>query len=213
MFDTVEVKAEEPAKKRKKPEGEDEDLEKLKAEARPLCSDAQEWGKIAKFKKPKLESWVRDAKFQLDRRTANEVTSKVVSLGGMILDRALNGEGYVQEALCEDRELVTALQVEAYPVVKLLNNKMRIFFLAVGDIMRGLGRRPKSHAFVEPEEEKSDAGLPVPESSSSETELRDPLQQEAREVPPLTDPTVLDQCSSREAGLGENVQARQSSEP
>lgn len=205
----VPVETEPTKKKRKSPEADD-DLEKLKNEARPLCSSSEEWGKISKYKKPKLESWLRDKKFMLDRRTSTEVTRKGVHLVSGLVDRVTKGQGFVQEALCEDHELHDSLMVEFGPFVKLIDNKVRILFLAVADVLKGLGRRPISHAFVV--EEKTDVVSP-PGFTAATSTVRETLLAQETAVPIPTDPAVLHIDSPRSSRFGQDSQIGENAEP
>jgi hypothetical protein len=204
-FEEVTVPETIPSKKRKAKEDDDE-VETLRSEAKNLCPDGETWSKVSKYKKAKLQSWISDQKFALDRRTADEVTRKLVHLGGSLLDRIFKGQGFVQEALCEDRELQLALQIEAYPLLKILNNKMRVLFLAASDVARGLGRRPQSHAFVE-EEKKEDVQPIFPSQTAAETLVRTEIQSTQNEIPSSTESTVLDLNHSREERVREDEQA------
>jgi hypothetical protein len=191
-------------KKRKSPEADD-DLEKLKNEARPLCTDSEEWGKVSRYKKPKLESWLRDKKFMLDRRTSTEVTKKGVHLVSGLIDRVTKGQGYVQEALCSDHELHDALMIEFGPFVKLLDNKVRILFYVLSDVLRGLGRRPVSHAFVEEEKTTEDVVSPQGFTAADPT-VREEIRAQETAVSTPPDPAIQHFDSPRTSRVGKNQQ-------
>lgn len=179
-------------KKRRRDEDDEEQKRALLHQARGICSDAQEFQTVRKYKVSKLKDWVEMRQFERDRAVGQGMVGRGVQVLGHVIDKVTRGEGYVVAEIQQDEALLECVQSELGDFIKYLNNRIRLCFLLVNDIAAGLAKKPrdKESPIIELEKEQvhvdcttSAATYEIPAAGQLHPELFTGAEGETEEIP------------------------------
>jgi hypothetical protein len=140
-------------KKRKNNEEDDEELREL---AKTYCVDGEEWAAVSKYNSSKLKSFVENRSFERSILLRKSLFDGVHKIYAMFLDKVSRGDGYVAERISSDQTLRDSIEAECAPLVKFLNNKAKIAFLSINNVVHGKMQQKAEQPTVEIEEEFSE---------------------------------------------------------
>lgn len=146
-------------KKRQRDDTDDDEKRSLLHVARGVCSSAQEWQSIRKYKVKQLRDWVEMRQFERDRAVGEGMIGRGVEVLGHVIDKVTRGGGYVASEIQHDTALAECVQSELGDLIKYLNNRVKIVFLLFNDICAGLAKKPKTNdetPHIEIEEKSED---------------------------------------------------------
>ena len=147
-----------PLKKSKKRKGEDAEpdveLLEMRQKAKFHCKDVKEWRVISKYSKTKLEEYLNDVTFLESAQLIQTAGDIGVQVYGLILDKLLKGDGFIQTEITNDVTLKQVMQRELVQYVKLITNRLQILIFSGVNVLNGK-KRQREHAslsgYCEPE--------------------------------------------------------------
>ena len=152
-----------PKKKRKKKETESSSKpdDALKAKARQYCTCPAEWKSVAKYNVKRMQEFCVERQFQLDKNLDDSVFTFVHNSYSFLIDKILQGKGYVEQELLADETLRQSINQELALVSHLLSNKLRILVLTFLDSVNGTKKRLENDPTPEENNQTGDEKIVV----------------------------------------------------
>ena len=135
--EVTEVQEKKPVKVTGKKRKIEEDKDDIKAKAKILCRDAEEWSSVCKMSTKQLQSYIDKKEFENNANLRSSVFDGVHRAYAFLADKLSSGNGYVQETMLQDMSLRESIENEAIPLFKYLNNKAKIAFLSANNVVQG----------------------------------------------------------------------------
>ena len=137
-------------KKRKSPDENNEEFQALRDQAKSMCSCAEQWKTISKYKKSRLSEWIAEHQFIRDKQAQQSISDGVHNILALGIDFLTGGRGHVQEALCNDISWKDSVDQEVGEYTGLLSNKARLVFLTGVNTAKGKKLQRDLQPTIEP---------------------------------------------------------------
>ena len=128
------------SKKRKRKQTEEVDPkehEVLLAQARLQANDAKEWSKLQRMSDDRLRGYLSEKSFERAQRTHKSFFSCVTNMLGLVVDKVLKADGYVEETIAGDEELQNSLAEELCHLASFISNRSKIALFLTSDVVKG----------------------------------------------------------------------------
>ena len=123
----------------------DVDLLEMRQKAKFHCKNVTEWRVVSKYSKTKLEEYLNDVTFLESAQLIQTAGDIGVQIYGLILDKFLKGDGFIQTEITNDVTLKQAMQRELVQYVKLITNRLQILIFSGVNVLNGK-KRQREHA-------------------------------------------------------------------
>ena len=135
--EVTEVQEKKPVKVTGKKRKIEEDKDDIKAKAKILCRDAEEWSSVCKMSTKQLQSYIDKREFENNANLRSSVFDGVHRAYAFIADKLSAGGGYVEQQMLFDMPLRESIENEALPLFKYLNNRIKIAVLSTNNVIQG----------------------------------------------------------------------------
>jgi len=169
--------------KKRKHDPPDLEYAELKSQAKYHCKNIEEYRKVSKLSKEKLELFLSDSVYFDSVEMMQKASVYVHELYSLILDTCGKGDGFVKEQLMSDMSLRNAIQKELLQYSQYLTNRAQIFIFTLTDCIEGKKRQQASIRNNEPRI------IEVPNSEYNVNE------HDNRNSPTVVEPNGSDECA------------------
>ena len=135
--EVTEVQEKKPVKVTGKKRKIEEDKDDIKAKAKILCRDAEEWSSVCKMSTKQLQNYIDKREFENNANLRSSVFDGVHRAYAFIADKLSAGGGYVHQQMILDMSLRESIENEALPLFKYLNNRIKIAVLSANNVVQG----------------------------------------------------------------------------
>jgi hypothetical protein len=135
--EVTEVQEKKPVKVTGKKRKIEEDKDDIKAKAKSLCRDAEEWSSVCKMSTKQLQNYIDKREFENNANLRSSVFDGVHRAYAFIADKLSAGGGYVYQQMLFDMPLRESIENEALPLFKYLNNRIKIAVLSANNVVQG----------------------------------------------------------------------------